>query len=131
MNLRFVWALLLCISGGIALGQADATAPTGTWRGDSICQVRPSPCNDEKALYHVKALENKTDEFAITFSKIVDGHEVVMGTIEDCHFNRGARTIRCDYERGTWLLTIRGAEMQGTLTLTDGRVFRKVTLRKQ
>ena len=62
----------------------QAVALAGEWRGDSVCQVRPSACNDEKALYRVATVEGKPDRLAITFAKVVDGRTVVMGTIDDC-----------------------------------------------
>jgi len=109
----------------------QAVALAGEWRGDSVCQVRPSACNDEKALYRVATVEGKPDRLAITFAKVVDGRTVVMGTIDDCHYDSASGTIRCEYSRGVWLLQAKDNKMEGTLTLPDKTVLRRVTLEKQ
>jgi hypothetical protein len=122
-------AFLVATAG--TASSSSVTSPIGEWRGDSICQQKASACNDEKALYRVSQVDGRPDLLAITFAKVVDGRIVVMGTIPDCHFDSGAATIRCEYSRGVWLLKISGNTMEGTLTLPDNNVFRRVTLTRQ
>jgi hypothetical protein len=46
------------ISGAKADSASDEWQLIGTWTGESICQVKNSPCHDEKAIYLVsKSLE--------------------------------------------------------------------------
>lgn len=54
----------------------------GTWRGNSVCMVKDSPCRDEVNVYHIAAVAGKADTYSVTGSKIVEGREVEMGTTE-------------------------------------------------
>ena len=121
---------LFALLATTTLAQPTPPSPVGEWRGDSICQVKPSACNDEKAFYRVAA-GAQPDRLAITFSKVVDGNEVVMGTINDCRYDAAKQNIRCDYPTGIWLLNVSGNKMTGSLTLKDGTVFRRVSLQRQ
>jgi hypothetical protein len=52
----------------------------GVWKGDSVCQVKDSPCHDEASVYYVsKAAE--PNSFQMKMNKIVQGKEVTLGTV--------------------------------------------------
>jgi hypothetical protein len=119
---RWLAAVLLLLP---AVAAADDGAPVGTWRGTSLCLVKPSACNDETVVYHVTraagALEIQAD-------KIVDGKEVNMGTLS-CTWDRSGRVMACVIpQKGVFRFLIDADEkrMTGTLTLTDGTLFRKI-----
>jgi hypothetical protein len=76
---------LLSVITGRAAAQLPASAPTavGTWRGTSLCQVRPSPCSDENIVYRITRV-GLGDSLSIDGRKIVNGREEEMGII-GCH----------------------------------------------
>src|SRR6476469_8656732 len=54
--------------------------PVGTWRGASVCLVRPSACNDEIVVYRITPMKT-ADSLAIDARKIVRGDEQDMGVL--------------------------------------------------
>lgn len=95
----------------------------GDWNGTSACQVKPSPCHDETVVYHLSnPHENK---ITIQADKIVDGKPINMGAGE-WTYDKSTRTLRCEIPQGTWKLVVTGDAMDGTLTVPDNVVFRKV-----
>jgi len=118
--------LVSCVLASGASAQSSATAPTpvGTWRGTSLCTLRPSPCNDEVVVYRI-ATVTRPDSLSIDARKIVNGQEEEMGVI-GCHFvTQGAR-LTCTMPNGEWHFTIRGDSLVGDLTLPDKRKYRDV-----
>src|SRR5215467_6521964 len=57
----------------------DEAQLIGNWLGDSICQVKNSPCHDEKVVYHI-AKGSDPDHVTVSADKIVDGKPINMGT---------------------------------------------------
>ena len=104
------------------------TQLAGTWIGDSICQVKNSPCHDERAIYRV----SKPDEaggVTIDMGKIVDGQPESMGVLV-FNYDRESGTLISDQKHGVWKLKVNGDKMEGTLTLHDGTIYRRMSLRK-
>src|SRR5215510_5621895 len=66
--------------------QINDSSLIGTWKCTSICQVRPSPCNDEIAVYHVSKGKGP-NTFHIIMNKVIDGKEEDMG-VGEYTFNR-------------------------------------------
>src|SRR4051812_15388991 len=64
--------------------QPAATTVVGTWRGTSLCLVRPSACNDEIVVYRI-ARTHAPDSLTIDARKIVRGEEQEMGVL-GCRF---------------------------------------------
>ena len=104
-------------------------AIVGDWRGDSICMARESACRDEDSLYHVARLGDKPGWFSMKLDKIVDGKPVTMGTVE-CSYDSSKKSLGCEFPRGAFHLTLQGNKMEGTMTLTDGTLWRKISLKK-
>jgi hypothetical protein len=100
----------------------------GTWTGESICQVKDSPCRDERVVYHVKR-GNKPGIVSITADKIVDGKAITMGTL-DYTYDNGTGTLLNETDGRVWKFRVQGKKMDGTLTLADGRLYRQATLKK-
>jgi hypothetical protein len=101
----------------------------GTWKGTSICQVKPSPCNDEIAIYHVSK-KDKPNSYHMVMNKIVNGKEEDMGEC-DYLFNRSDGSFSGHDEKYgvSWTFTIKGKNMEGEL-LRDKVVIRKMKLTK-
>ena len=101
----------------------------GVWRGDSVCQVKDSPCHDETNVYRFIAVAGKTGAFSVTASKIVDGREIVMGSSE-WHYDAVKHELVSSMPAATLRLLVDGDKMDGTLTLLDGKVYRRIHLVK-
>lgn len=114
-----------------ASGQSSDEESTlvGDWRGESVCQVRESACRDEDSSYHVEKLAGKPHWVSLRADKIVQGKPVTMGTI-DCLYDAGKHTLTCEYPRGGLQFTVAGSKMQGTMTMPDKTVWRKIDLKK-
>jgi hypothetical protein len=109
---------------------ADVTGVVGTWRGESLCVVKPSACHDEVIVYRF-ARGKKPGTLVVTADKIVDGKALNMGAL-DCTADGAGDTIDCPVPngKGTFRYQIQGSTLRGTLTLTDGTLFRRVTATK-
>lgn len=121
-------SLLLIVAAFVAASQPVADALAGDWRGDSICIVRPSACVDEKALYHVKKLD-QPNHYSMQADKIVNGERVNMGT-SDCVFAPEKRMLTCELPKGVIHLALRGTRLEGTMNLADGTLWRNISLAK-
>ena len=107
----------------------DDSSVVGDWRGNSICVVRESACHDEDSLYHVTRLAEIPGRFSMKLDKIVDGKPVTMGT-QECSYDSAKKSLVCEFPRGVMRFTIQGGRMEGTMSLTDGTLWRKITLKK-
>ncbi len=115
----------------LVLAQNTNSSPVGKWRGESLCTVKPSACHDETVVYEITAPDaNKKDLLVWKADKIVNGEQQNMGTL-DCTYASDTHTVTCDMPgKGVWSLTINGYTMTGTLKLSDGTLFRKVTAKR-
>jgi hypothetical protein len=96
----------------------------------SVCQVKPSACNDEDSLYHVRPLGTKPDAYELQADKIVSGKPVTMGT-SPCNYDATKNELVCPIsERATLRFEVRGDEMQGTMKMQDGTIWRKISLKR-
>lgn len=108
---------------------ADSSSLVGDWRGDSICVVRPSACNDEKALYHFKKLGDQPNRFSLQADKIVNGQAEEMGTME-CSYVPEKQAVTCSTPKLVLHLTLKGKNLDGTMNLSDGTLWRNISLKK-
>ena len=124
----------LAFAALLFLAAADPRQPLfGHWTGTSVCTgVRPA-CHDETASYWVKA-GKKPDIVTIDAGKIVDGKDVLMGTL-DFQVDFATRTLTSVSESGgsraTWTFTWSSTAMTGTAKASDGQVFRNIRLTKK
>lgn len=116
-------------SGHAAGPQAGEPRIAGVWRGNSVCQVKDSPCHDEENVYRFTAVSGKAGAFSATASKIVDGKEIVMGSSE-WHYDATKHELQSTMPAATLRLLVEGDKMDGTLTLLQGTVYRKIHLVK-
>lgn len=119
-------ALLLSCSYAPSANAGDGLA--GNWTGESICTVRPSPCKDEKVIFHVTE-PDAAGSMKIRADKIVNGQPEDMGTL-DCKFDPKTSTVSCSMEQGLWEFEVKGKKMDGTLKLPNGTIFRRVSVVK-
>lgn len=105
--------------------QSPATVtPVGTWRGTSLCLVRPSACNDEIVVYRITQMK-AADSVAIDARKIVRGEEQEMGVL-GCRFMRPTGQVTCTLPQGVWRFRVSNDSLTGELRLQDNTRFRDV-----
>ena len=118
-------SLLACRAGGQSSSQEPAAATAlGTWRGTSVCLVRPSPCNDEVVVYRITQTKAR-DSLSLDGRKIVRGEEQEMGVLT-CGFTSANGSLTCALPRGTWQFRVRNDSLVGELRLPDNTKFRDV-----
>ncbi len=122
---------LSTIAGAVQSGSIDSlSAIVGTWRGHSVCLVKPSACTDEESVYRISIVNRGTAAVAIEANKVVDGKEVRMGVTE-CSYDLEKHRITCTLpNENTLTFAVAGERLTGTMTLKDGTRWRTVTLQK-
>lgn len=126
-----VTSSVVCLAqeGGSKAPSPDLRAMiAGTWRGNSVCLDRASPCHDEVNVYRFAKIAGKPYIFLVTASKVVDGKEIVMGSGQ-WRYDDGAKTLVSESPR-IRLTILRANWMEGALSLDDGREYRKIRLKK-
>ena len=108
---------------------APADPLVGTWEGTSLCQVKPSPCHDEYAVYRVA--RSGPRRYRFEGYKLVAGEEQFMGTldlIEGKGTLTGSNVDRSGAVR-PWIFLLKGTHLSGrALTSVNGRTFRLIEL---
>ena len=104
----------------------------GTWTGTSKCtNVRPA-CHDEVALYRIApAAKSRVN---MSMAKIVDGKEVVMGTLV-YNVDSERQLLTSEFKSGDmhflWTFHWEGTHMTGTLQqLPKKQIIRNITLER-
>jgi hypothetical protein len=115
-----------CSMSRAAVAQAPTRAPSavGTWRGTSVCLVRPSPCNDEVVVYRITRV-GTSDSVSVDARKVVNGQEEEMGVI-GCHATVASEQLICTMRNGVWHFTVRADSLTGELRLPDNTKFRDI-----
>ena len=101
----------------------------GTWRGDSLCVEKGTACHDEVAVYRIAAIAGKPGTLMVSGGKVVDGKEIVMGTGEG-RYDSAKRTLSVELPRGVITLKADGEKLEGTFTLPDKTILRRIRLRR-
>ena len=104
--------------------QSAPTTPVGTWRGTSVCLVRPSACHDEIVVYRI-AKTKSADSLTMDARKIVGGEEQEMGVLA-CRFTSPNGVLTCAMPQGTWQFRVRSDSLVGELRLPNNTKFRDV-----
>jgi hypothetical protein len=158
MKIRFLQATALGFSLGAALvpgvfamaqnapanssNTSEEGKLAGTWRGESLCvekgdgdvksplqRSQNTACHDEVAVYRIAAIPGKPGYLMVTGGKVVDGKEIVMGTGE-WGYDSGKRTLSVELPRGVITLKADGDKLEGTFSLPDKTILRRITLKK-
>ena len=106
---------------------APSTA-VGTWRGTSVCLVRPSACNDEVVVYRITAMKT-ADSVAVDARRIVRGEEQEMGVL-GCRLVPLSGQLTCTIPQGVWHFRVRDDSLTGELRLRDSTRFREVRTKR-
>ena len=110
-----------------AQSAADDSPIVGTWRGNSTCSVKESPCRDEVNVYRIFKIEGKPGLVSVTGSKIVEGKEIVMGKAFEWKYDPQKHAL--ESPDGAFRFVLDGDNLEGTL-IKDRRVFRRVYLKR-
>ncbi len=106
---------------------SNDTSLTGTWKGNSVCQVKNSPCKDEIAVYHISATR-KTNTYHIIANKMVNGTETSMGEDDFTFTPANGQLYHKDEERDIVVsLTVKNNNIEGTL-VSKGILYRVIKL---
>ena len=108
---------------------SDESKLAGTWRGESLCVEKSTACHDEVAVYRIAAIPGNRGLLMVTGGKVVDGKEIVMGSGE-WRYDGAKHTLTGDLPRGVIILKRDGDKLEGTFTLPDKTVLRRITLKK-
>jgi len=117
------------VPGGEAQAVDGQAQVAGTWRGNSECVVPSSPCHDETNVYRFSELAARPGWFSGTGSKVVNGKEISMGTL-DWQYDAETRTLESKSASGTFRFVVDDGKMQGVLLLLDATVYRRIHLAK-
>jgi hypothetical protein len=132
MNSKKMLKLFLSIIATIILGKIafaqDESHLIGDWKGESICQVKNSPCHDEIVVYRISK-GKEANAFVVNADKIIDGKPVFMGTL-DFAYEKENNAFVCTMKNGTFRLIKTGNKMEGTLITPDKIVYRRISLAK-
>jgi hypothetical protein len=123
--------ILLLLTCLLALGKVStAQSLIGVWKGTSLCQVKNSPCHDENVVYHISKI-GRDDSYQIGASKIIDGKEDDMGTLNFTFDPQLKILFSVDSAKQfRWEFKITGKEMHGTIIL-KGNLYRIIELKKE
>lgn len=102
----------------------------GIWKGESICQVKNSPCHDESVVYHISK-DSLPNSFIVVANKIVNGKEENMGTIKFTYDRAKSTLISIDEARNArWEFQVNGTKMSGKLVYKN-ELFRLINIEKK
>src|SRR6476661_7166250 len=126
MNLRSRFVALVAVGvlthRAPAQAAADTANPVGVWRGTSLCQVRPSSCNDEVVVFRITRGKTR-DSVLVDGRKIVNAREEEMGLLA-CRFTAPGASFSCTIPSGVWRFTIRRDSLVGELRRSDSTKVR-------
>jgi hypothetical protein len=136
-DLRAVVAMRFHLAG-IALASAVAATaiaqspvqppavinPVGTWRGSSVCLVRPSAFNDEVVVYRITPMK-APDSLAVDARKIIGGEEQEMGVL-GCRLMPLSGQLTCTIRQGVWHFRVRKDSLTGEFRQLDNTRYREV-----
>jgi len=120
------------IVAALLLATASPDPIVGIWEGASLCQVKPSPCHDERVVYHVTALAK--GRYQIAGYKVVSGKEQFMGNVEvgldPKSGSLSGKTIDRSGRSSSWTFVRDGNHLSGRL-ISDGALFRLIEVTKR
>jgi hypothetical protein len=123
-------ALFTCLVIPAGVGRADMASPIiGTWKGTSECVQSDSPCRDEVNVYRFTKISGKPNAFLGIGSKVVNGQEIEMGTLE-WTFIPEYHALETEVSGSTLHLVLMGNKMEGTLKTPNKIIYRRIHLQR-
>jgi hypothetical protein len=116
------------IAVALFLAAAGADPIPGSWEGTSLCQVKPSPCHDEHAIYRIKSARSR--QYSIDGYRLASGRQLFMGRIDVTLDSGGTHLNGAVVGGGQLQLTLKGPHMSGRMTKADGTLVRLIELTK-
>jgi hypothetical protein len=113
-----------------AVAHGSQSQIAGTWRGNSECVLKNSPCHNEINVYRFSEIAERPGWFSGTGSKVVDGKEIAMGTLE-WNYDAERHTLKGESPGGAFRLIVDGTKMEGSLTLPDNTGYHRIHLEKE
>lgn len=110
--------------------EASDTFLLGSWKGTSLCQVKPSPCHDEVVVYHITTDSTK-GLYNIRMNKIVSGEEEFMADIPATFEAKTHKLVGTMKGYPAWQFRVSGRKLAGKLFLQDGTIYRLIEVEKQ
>ena len=132
-------ASLFCFSTFLGFAQAagrqspihdSRSQIVGTWRGNSECAVKGTPCHDEINVYRFSESAARPGWFSGTGSKVVGGKEISMGTL-NWAYDATSHALTSESSGGAFQLFVNGNKIDGTLRLSDKTIYRHIHLEKE
>ena len=118
------------VRGGEAQIVGSQPQVTGTWRGNSECAIKNGACHDEINVYRFSELAARPGWFSGTGSKVVNGKEISMGTL-NWQYDAKSHILESNNSSGSFRLSVNDDKIDGTLILLpDGIVYRRIHLTK-
>ena len=117
------------VSDGKAQTVEARSQIAGRWRGNSECVLKNSACRDETNVYRFSEDPARPDWFSGAGSKVVNGNEISMGTL-DWHYNAKSGILESNNPNAVFRLVVADNQIEGTLLLSDGTVYRRIHLTK-
>jgi hypothetical protein len=111
-----------------SLFAADDSGIAGSWTGESLCTGVRSACKDEHVIWTFKAPDSAGKVWA-SAEKVVDGQRINMGS-GDYEYDKANSTLSQKIPLGIWKLVVKKNTIEGTLTLNEGGIARRMTLKK-
>lgn len=80
-------------------------------------------------VYDIKSVPGKPQVMFVQADKVVDGKAITMGSGE-WEYDAAGKTLMLRSAQRSWRLQLAQDRIEGVLTLADGTVFRKMTLKR-
>jgi hypothetical protein len=81
-------------------------------------------------MYRFSEIVGRPGWFSGTGSKVVDGKEVAMGTLE-WNYDAERHMLKSENSGGTFRMIVDGSKMEGSLILPDKSGYRRIHLEKE
>ncbi|HSU92714.1 MAG TPA: hypothetical protein VLI43_03340 [Gemmatimonadaceae bacterium] len=108
--------------------------PIGTWRGTSTCLRSQVPCRSDSVVYRIAAIDSTSDGTSDSVSlaaSTIGAHSERLTSQLRCRYDAFSKILACDTSGSVLRLAVRGAELGGRLTRSDGVDLRYVYVRRE
>jgi hypothetical protein len=116
----------VCLATGLVLSPTagqQSTSPLGRWVGESHCVGAHPACHDEHVIYQLDSAG--PHRFTLDGSRFAGRDTVDMGALS-CEGTGSEPIVVCHIPTGAWHFSVVQGHLEGTLTLNDSTVMRRV-----